>query len=369
MRMVPGLAHRRALSQYLAAVALIMAVLLAVALTLDFAAEWQELQRVARAQGAGEGAGLARFVLVYAGYRTVDIVTRLLPVACLGGVFLAEVLRRRQMESQVLEGAGASPWRGMAPVFSLALLLAPVQLGLDGLLRPLAVFAQVDLGVGQYARRFGTIREDNGHWFLAQNLALHATSVQRDPPELRDVIVYRDGVHPRGVISADYARPGSAPGRWVLHDPRLHRLDDASEGAPGQPEPLELRLPLYPDGLRYLNVPALYLPGPALKHVSAQAASRTTADAATERWRRWLAVALPGAFALLGLSLSQTGFPGRRANATALLLLGGSGYLSVFSVKMFWELGALGRLTPPLAASAGMLIALTLVALLQWRRL
>lgn len=369
MSIWPGLAHRRALTQYLAAVALIMAVLLAVALTLDFAAELQRLQTLARARGLEWGGGLAGFLLVYAGHRSVDIITNLLPVACLGGVFLAEVLRRRRLEAQVLEGAGASPWRGMAPVLSLALLLAPVQMGLDGFLRPWAVFAQVDLDAGRYARRYGQIHSTDGHWFLAENLALHAASAQRNPPELRDVMVYRDGTVPRLVITAPSARPGSAPGRWVLDNPRFHGFDADLDDAQVTSGPLELTLPLYPDGVRYLNVPASFLPGPALRQVTAQASPRTAADAATERWRRWLSGLLPGAFALLGLSLSQAGFPGRRANAAALLFLGATGYLSVFSVKMFWSLGGLARMTPLLAASAGALIALALVALLQWRRL
>nr|WP_319948923.1 LptF/LptG family permease [uncultured Shimia sp.] len=362
-RMYTGIAARGIVWANLRAIAFTMFVLLIVALAIDLAAELDGIRGSQMTKEAGLASILPRYIM----FRATDIVTRLFPLACLIGPFVAQLLRHQRMEDIILGAAGVSPRLTYSALLVVGLAAGGVQVAFEGWLRPAAVFAQVDLQQGSYARRFH--RGDIGlRWFVDENRALRASVVRTDPPELRRIQLF-EGISTESVDTitiAPLATLSQDTQSWVLHDATVWQSTENALLRPTEHKTLNLDFPVSAQSLRYFDIPGFYIPDTALRTIAAHAQSRAAADAKTAVVRRYAALFLPGIFVFLGATLAQAGFQGRQISAWRLLILGTIGYLSVVSIKVFWALGEFDRVSPvaasfvPLAAASALAIAMQL---------
>lgn len=362
LRPYTGIAARQIVFLHLRSIAFVMFVLLIVAIAIDLT---KHLDAV-RLRATETGTPFAPLLAKYLGYRAVDIITRLLPMASLIGALITELLRHQRMENVIFAAAGASPGLLYSALFIVGLTVGAIQTGLEGWLRPAAVWAQVDLGLGSYAERFrrGPIGPE---WFTDPTRAMRATVMRSDTPDLRNVTLF-EGIENEALTSVTQAAraiPGTKPESWTLIDvTRWH----GPPGAAMQPEHLPrlmISFPLLPAHLEYYEVLGLNLPNAPLHEIAAFPQQPQWADAETAIARRYLAILLPGVFAFLGASLSQAGQSGRLMAWWRLLPLGGTGYITLVSVKSFWALGEVGILRPWIAASAPLAFAFALACVIQ----
>lgn len=357
-----GVAARQVISLHLRCIAFVMFVLLTVAIAIDLAKHLDTVRTHAEETNAAFIAVLAE----YLGYRAVDIVTRLLPMASLAGAFVAELLRHQRLENVILSAAGIGPGLVYGALLVVGLAIGSIQAGLEGWLRPAAIWAQVDFGIGSYAKRFER-GEKGPEWFTDQTRAIRATVVRGKDPELRNLMVF-EGIDQEALNTISFAAravPGEKPQEWVLMDVVQWEGDPGAPMTPKRIESLELSFPLLPVHVEYHHVLGFYLPNDALREIAGFREADRWADAETAMARRYLAVFLPGIFAFLGASLSQAGLSGRLIAWWRLLPLGALGYVTLVSVKSFWALGEFGALAPWASASAPLLFAFLLACLLQ----
>lgn len=364
---LPAIAARRALRVYLVAVGLVMFLLLVTAWSIDLAENFSDLS----ARAAETGASLPSVLVPYLGYRAVDIVTRLLPIACFIGLFAAEALRRYRLETVVLAVAGLSPLQALLPVAVFAVLAGGLQYALETHLRPAAVFAQVDLGVGGYAERFRRGPMDDPRWFVTETDALRAKVIRSDEPELREVELYRGFADERltEVVTAERATPTAQPFVWRLHDVTVWGDPDGGTNySPRRHRELDVEIRIVPEQVTYFGVAAFYLPDPALQRLAEARTAPNLEDIDVAVWRRITAALLPGAFALLGASLAQIVWAGRVPATGQALGACFFGYGTIVSVKVFWALGELGALPAFAATLIPVLFAVGVSTFIQAQR-
>lgn len=358
-----GLATRRAAIDYAIAVGLILFILLMVAWTIDLAQHLPSIQNKAQS----EGRPLAPLALKYLGLRSVDMVARLLPMACFFGAFLAEIRRRLTLEAVILFASGATPLRLFAALFWVGLALGALQTALEARWRPAAIWVQVDLGLGAYAHRFGPRWVDDNHWFLMDDMAIRGSFRRAADPHFRNAYIF-EGLSAEvlsRVYSAKTVTPVNGGAGWRLSGVTVWNAEDAS----GQPsEDIILDLDLVPEMLQYSGVQEFNLPAPALRALSQMPSGPPYPGVRLAEWRRLTAWLLPVSLLVLGVTLARSGFDGRRANVPQLIGLAAIGYVLVVSIKVFWQLGELGSLAAPLAASGGALLALGAASLARGAR-
>lgn len=347
----------------------IMLLLLIIALSIDLADHFPAVRRTATKTNTPLLATLLPYML----YRAADIVTRLLPMACFIGIFLAEILRWRRLEAVLLATSGLSPLRALAPVLVFGLLFGSVQMGLENFLRPAAVFRQVTLGIGDYAGRFERGLTGGRKWIVSQNDALIAQVFKTDAPALIDVELFR-GINQKtltSILTAKRAIPMDQPGVWQFQNGLLWDFSAGQSGGqsggqstirPTAFEKLDITLDLIPEHLTYFNIPGFYIPAPNLAPLARRPDTPAYDAARVAVWRRYTALLLPMVYALLGASLAQAGYSGRLVNIPRLLTLAFIGYISIVSVKTLWELGELGVVSPAISTLAPLLVA-TLIGL------
>lgn len=365
--LLPAIAFRRSLKLYCLTLGLILLLLLLTAWSIDLASNFDNV----RAKAAERGTALWTVLVPYLGYRAVDIVARLLSVACFVALFVAENLRRRRTEAIVLSAAGYSPAQGIAAVLALSLMVGSLQVALETWWRPAAVFAQVELGVGAYARRFKRGPTDDVRWFVAGGDAMRGIVVRTDEPELREVEFYRGYQEAplEEVVVASRATPTGTDGLWRLHDAVVWQrgADGPAYERTRSPE-IDVEFALIPEQLTYAGIAGFYLPQKVLNRIAAMRDAPDVADMDMALWRRWTAFFLPGAFALLGASLGQAVWTGHQQAPLKLLAFCALGYISVVSVKIFFSLGELGSIPPSIAVTASILFALAVSGLVQAAR-
>lgn len=279
-----GIATRRAVYDYLRFVALIMFILLAIAWTIDLAEHFGIIRRDAEAKGIA----VYRILLPYLTYRSADMITRMLPMACFFGVFLAEIGRRARLETVILHAAGASPYRAIAAVLIFGVMVGALQQRLEGNWRPAAVAAQVDLGHGDYAERFTKVWLNGYAWFLDGDTAVRAQVLRDDPPAMRNVLIFTGLREPRlqTIYAAERVDPAGEPFLWRLRGVEKWDAAAGEDSSVAVPD-LTLRLDLIPEQLTHYSVPAFYLPtAPLLKMRQLNSAPRTVIDAKVALWRR-----------------------------------------------------------------------------------
>jgi len=360
----PGINTRAEVGLYLRATILVMLILLVTAIAIDLAANMSGITDKAQQTGVARLSILAPYLL----YRSVDIVTRLLPQACFLGVFMAEILRARRFERVILALSGASPLRGLSAILLFSLLAGSVQ-GINEIwLRPAAVFAQIDLGVGAYGRRFRPGLRNTASWFIIGNDALRARLVTGAAAEMRDVELFRgiDRQRLTSVVMAARAVPGDRPGQWRLGKVVTWTRDPGKASyTPKFEETAIMSIAINPAEVIYNGVAPYFLGQRTLQTLAAIPGRPMSDDANVALWRRYTAILLPGVFAFLGAGLAQIGYPGRREHMPLLIGLAVFGYLSIVSVKVFWALGEQGVLSPPVAVMASVLFALAIGVLVQ----
>lgn len=364
MRWRGGVARRMIVMTHLQAIAFVMFVLLTVAIAIDLTETLDEV----RAHVAETGQSLPLVLAQYLSYRAADIVTRLLPMACLAGAFVAELLRHQRMENVILAAAGAGPGMFLASMLWVGGIVGGAQVALEGWLRPAAVFAQTDLGIGSYAHRFRR-GESDPRWFLDGNRAMRARVLRDTNPELREVMVFEGVDEPalRSITQADRAIPGATDQEWILENVVVWSPSGGQVLFPERHDRLVLQFPLRQAHLEYHDIWSFYLPNAALRQIATLEGTPKTADGQTAVARRYLALFLPGVFALLGASLAQAARSGRLIAWWRLLALGTLGYVTLVSVKAFWSLGEMGTMAPLPATTAPLVFALVLVMILQVR--
>jgi lipopolysaccharide export LptBFGC system permease protein LptF len=356
-----GIAARRALALYVKVTALVMTMFLIIAWAIDLA---QNLDGVLARAVELERSGPV-LLATYLGFRTVDIVTRLFPVACFIGVFAAELYRLFNRETTILAAAGWSPRQTLVAVAAFACLSGALQGALERWWRPAAVFAQADLELGAYGGRFkrGVLAEKR--WLVVNDTTLRARIVRADRPEFRDVELYRGVVSGdlRDVIVARKAEPLGQGGFWRFHDvdlwaslPPEDRTGDegepGSEGYAEQPlylisrySTLDIRLDVLPSTLTYFDIPAFYLPQQPLERMAADDNPLKGPDVDAALWRRIAAFFLPGAYALLGASLAPIAGSGRIVSPARIVGLALCGYFALVATKVSWAMGEIGALS------------------------
>ncbi|WP_282158785.1 LptF/LptG family permease [Shimia thalassica] len=365
LRKHTGIAARRVFATYLLAISFSMFVLLVIALAIDLASHLDDV----RAKADDTGASTSALLLPYMGYRAADIITRLLPMACLIGGLIAELLRRQRLEDVILDAAGASPSITLGALLAVGLVTGIAQTALEGSIRPHAVANQVKLGLGSYAERFKS-GETAPVWFLDGNRAMQAKVYRADAPELRDVRLY-DGLTESSLTSITHATraiPVEGNQMWRLEGIVRWQIKDGYPQSPERLAQMDIAFPLTSAHVQYHGVLGFYLPYERLQELSSIAASHRSPDAETAIVRRYAAFFLPGIFALLGASLARVSQRGRVLAPFRLLMLGTMGYLSLVSVKVFWALGEFGEVGPiatsviPLTIALGVSILLQLIA-------
>jgi len=361
-----GIATRRAVVDYLRMVLLILFILIAIAWTIDLA---QYLPQI-RDKAATDDTPLWQILLPYLTYRSADMVTRMLSMACFFGVFLAEIARRARLETVILTAAGAGPARMLSAVLIFGLGMGALNHMLETRWRPAAVAAQVELGLGAYGGRFRVLWINEHAWFMSPDMAIRAQVLRADPPALRDVLIFTGLREPRltDIYAVDRAAPTQTLKDWHLEG--VEQWDASAGRATSQKiDDLTLTLDLTPDELSYYGIPGFYLPTEPLTRLAHVQDPVTSTGAQVALWRRRTVWVLPGALALLAVCLSQLGYSGRQANYPKLIAMAVLGYAAVVSIKVLWAVGALGGLAPWLAASGSGLAILTLSAALVWRKL
>lgn len=357
-----GIAVRDIIRTHLKAIAFVMFVLLVVAIAIDLTKFLDEV----REKAERDAIAFVPLLLEYLLYRTADIVVRLLPMACLTGSFIAELLRHQRMEPVILSAAGASPGIVFAAMIGVGLILGGVQVALEGWLRPSAVHAQGKMEIGIYGHRF-YLGNTGKHWFVEGDLAMEARVIRDDPPELQELRMFYGlgNVALSRIVEARIAVPTSDGRVWQLKDAVIWEGPPGAIMRPTQYEALDIELPFTAAHIRYHRIPEFNLPNADLARVNALKRESRVAETELAVIRRFTALFLPGVFAFLGASLAQCGRDGRMFAWWRLLVLGTFGYVTVVSVKSFWSLGEFGIISPMAAATLPMLFAFVVGALLQ----
>ena len=362
-RRLVGIAVRDTALTHLKAIAFVMFVLLVVAIAIDLTRFLDDLREKLAAQDLAFVPTFAKYLL----YRATDIIAHLLPLACLTGSFVAELLRHQRMEPVILASAGAPPTVFFASMFAVGIAAGSVQVALEVWLRPAAVGVQAQLGIGGYGHRYrpGTL---GTYWFVENDIAIIARVVRDDPPELQELRMFSGVGTPAltKVVEARSAKPIDKD-LWRLHDAVVWEGQSGSAMLPQSHETLETILPLTQTQVRNHRVAGFVLPNSVLWDIASIEGNSRSSEVETAVMRRFTAIFLPGIFAFLGATLSQCGRNGRFFAWWKLLVLGTLGYIMVVSVKSFWTLSEFEVLTPLVATSLPMLAAFVLASILQVR--
>ncbi len=353
----------RAVADYLKLIGLIMLILLVIAWSIDLARFLPDV----RAGAEASGRPLVLLLPAYLFFRTAEFVTKFFPIAVLFGVFLAEIWRRVNLESVVLVASGMSLRQRAAPLLILGCLTGLVQGSMEAWLRPAAMMAHIEMGIGSPAERFqpGLL----GHaWFVSDDATVRGRVLRDDAPELRDALIFT-GVRAAqfdAVYAADRVVPTSNPLEWRLIG--VERWEGGAGGGESTPvDDLTLTLDLIPEQLRFLFLSEFYWPTAALQRLAELREAHNVAAADLALWRRITYWFLPGALAFLAVGLAHRGFVGRQPVLPRLIALAVFGHMTVVSVRVLWAVGKHGLIPAPLAASATVVFAL-LVGFILFRR-
>lgn len=351
-----GIAARRALGLYLRAALLVMSMFLIIAWAIDLAQTLDDV--LARADALDRSR--MELLALYLGFRGVDIATRLFPVACFIGIFAAELFRLFNRETTILAAAGWSSRQTLLVVCLFAALTGSLQFALERWLRPAAVFAQAELELGGYGRRFAAGEIEGHRWFVVDGNVLRARITRQAKPRLADLELYRGVVAGdlQDVLVAGRAEPAKRPGFWRFRDVALWSRLPGEEGETetatyaqtslyliSRYPTLEVRLSLLPETLAYYDVPAFYLPQAPLERLARSDNPLKGPDVDAALWRRWAAFFLPGAYALLGASLAPIAGSGRIVAPGRIVVLAMCGYFALVATKVSWAMGEIGALS------------------------
>lgn len=372
---MPGIMARQDFVGQTLFVVVVQVVLLLIAISIDLARYFDQVMSMA------DGGGLARTLLLarYLGLRTVDIVTRLLPIAVFVGVLSFEVwsiLTRRRAIQWI---SGRNPLRVLGPTVAVGAMFGALQWGLDTEWRPRAVLTQAAERLGGFGERYERSRPRKDVWIFAGERLIHSQVRFGPPSELIDVDLFRlgDKGRIREVVRAPRAEPTPAAGLWRFHG-STRWVEDPEQPATMRivPSPIEalIPVPLDPLAVTYLGLPAKLVPDDDLRAIVAS----PTGTLVSADHRVWIEVRkanalLPLAMALLATSVSF--FAGaRRPGLVVLTLCSLAGYAVHVADRVFVAAGELEGISPaaaawvPVAATlAAVPVLITIAALRHWR--
>jgi lipopolysaccharide export system permease protein len=345
---------RYLLGGYLRNVFTVLAILLAIALTIDL---WPQYQTVA---SHGSNGLLAAWSIVrFAGLRTPGLIAPLLPFATFIGVVWTEVAHTQSGERMLVWNSGRSPLHCLAPALFLGIILGAADFTMDGFLGPASMNLQMRerLGSDGEALDRGTLSKPA--WIALSGGLIKASIAYGPPPVLHDIALFRRDAEGRllEVDTAAVARLDSATGRWHLSRGQYWQAASAPHLASGGVTrqamiPFAERsvaMALNPLWLSWYNLVPQYIPLPVLYQL---AESSDIPDAHGQYATRFYVVIaeafLPAGMALLAAALSML-FLAYGTSAPALIGIVFAGYTAHFAIKAGLILGQNGFIPPLLA--------------------
>jgi len=367
---------RYMLVRYLTNVAMVTAVLLAIALTIDL---WPQFDTIFVSGGGGFGGAWA--VMRFCALRSPWLVAPFLSFATFLGVFWTEMTLTLSGERMLIWNSGRSPLQCLAPVILLGLILGAGEFALDAYLGPAAMAVQMQERLGLDGERLDRARLSEPSWIALPNGLLRTRIAYGPPPELRDLIYFRHNAAGRltEVEMAAVARLQPGGNTWVMHDGRFWKAGGGAANAgtaiASSHEAMipfatrNVTLDIAPLWLSMFGMEPQYVPFGVLKRL----AEADHDPESLARYKTRLNVldgetVLPGAMALLAASLSML----MLAYATtmrALVTIAFVGYMAHFATKACLLMGQTGTMPAVLAGwiVPGILVAASVLLLVLAR--
>jgi lipopolysaccharide export system permease protein len=376
---------RYMLAGYLRHITIVLAVLLAIALTIDL---WPQFQVVAEASGHGPLAAIWN-IMRYSALRTPGLVAPFLAFATYLGVFWTEVGHTQSGERMLVWNSGRSPLQCLAPVLWLGLILGTGEFVLDACLGPAAMGVQMEERFGLDGQRLNRSQLSETSWIALPGGLMRAEIEYGPPAVLHHLTFFKRNTIGR-VTEVDMAPiaqrlPGTES--WLMHDGYSWQAKPSKTGDGSRSEvelgsaasetmtPFVTRtitLDLEPEWLGAFGMEPQYIPLATLRKIAAS--DQGPESKALYRTRLQVLygeLLLPGAMALLAALLSMM----LMAYNTSLPSLVGivfAGYVAHFGTKACLLMGQTGNMNPVLAGwlvPVGLvLVSLLLLALIEHKR-
>jgi lipopolysaccharide export system permease protein len=162
----------------------------------------------------------------YALYRAPGILSTFLPICVLLALLLTLTELSYRNETQALWAAGVSPFRIMAMLAPLGLVIGFAYFALNDRAIPRTAPQLREWGIGDYGEKQLKLGEKDPIWMRAGADILRAASSNREATELEDVTIFRRDANGllREQIMASTARLDQ--GRWKLHNVIVYYRDN-----------------------------------------------------------------------------------------------------------------------------------------------
>jgi len=350
------------LAFYLRHVMIVLSILLAIALTIDL---WPQFQSVA-AHGHDTVSAIWN-VVRYSALRTPGLLAPLVPFATFIGVVWTEVAHTQSGERMLVWNSGRSPLQCLTPVLLAGAILGAADFAMDGWLGPASMHIQIAERLGRDGTGLDRSKWSRPVWIALGGDILRTRIEFRDPPVLRDVVMFKRGgdgrlsevyVAPEARLQSGDAHTGDD---WVLLHGQSWRgrgpVDLSRTLLPGRSsrqtmtafERKVMPLAVDPLWLTWYDMAPQYIPLSVLHRLGASA--RVPEESGRYRTRLHIVLAeavLPGLMALLASALSML-FLAYRVSAPAVVGIVFTGYIAHFGTKACLILGQNGYMHPLLA--------------------
>lgn len=302
---------------------------------------------------------LAWFVIL----RGTDFLAELLPVACFGGVFWAEIAHTVSQERLVVWLSGRAVQQCLVPALLFGTVTGVAELALNIYLRPLAVMTMAADHLGLYGERFDPRPLPYPQWIASGHDLVQAFVEPGSPPTLRDVKIYRmdERLALHSVYRAKLAKPLDDHS-WMLIDGNrwvtplaAERSEPAAEGQSLFESEQEvafaqqsLDLSVAPIWLNTFRIDARYLTNDVFKALMKVSFSPNSEFRTWEHARYSMSLYC-AAMPLLAAALS-TLLLAYEVRLGMLCIIAVAGYMANSAMKLFILLGEHGHLSPAVAA-------------------
>ncbi len=368
---------------YLQCVAVIYACILCVALAADFTVS---LRGVVNAGPQDDILGQTLWIAYYISLRIPDMTGNFIGVVAFVGVLWWEIMQSKSGQRVAAWNGGQSPARSLFAVALLGLLVGGVQYACDAWLRPAAVEAQMQIGLGKLGQRYDVRLSDKPVWATVGDDILLARIEYGTPTVLHDLFLFRLDAEGRleGVAQADAARLTDRPNYWRVENASWAEVVEesfafgASDGKgdfldtepPAISERADselLMIDLDPELFMFRSVQAEYLSRERMRGAVERGEPRYLQDDYKTRLHYHVSHAFyPALMAALAATLAIFVI-GKQTPILTYVLIALSGYVGHVLMKVSATLGELGYLPPIFAAWVGAMAIALLVALLQFR--
>ena len=207
---------RYVLAGYLRHVAMVAAVLMIIALTIDLWPQIDLLTATTESNSWRASWNLLRFSAL----RIPGLVAPLLPFATFLGVAWAEITHTQAGERMFVWNTGRSPSQCLPAAVLLGLILGPLEFTLDAYLGPQAMAVQMRERLGLDGQRLDRTRTGDVHWIASSTGLLKAEITYGPPPVLHDLTFFKLDDQNR-LIEIDRAKTAhqvSDTKLWLMRD-------------------------------------------------------------------------------------------------------------------------------------------------------